>query len=59
MSELRCQSKKYGEIIDDHTVEVLCTSQFCKLSPNEVVLHRFNILTGEYTTRRFANPRKA
>jgi hypothetical protein len=59
MAELRCDNKKHGEVIDDHTVEVLCNSQFCKLSPDEVVLHRFDLLTGAHTTHRYAKPRKA
>lgn len=58
-TEARCQNKLHGEIIDEHTIEIMCGSRFCKHSPDQVVLHRFDLLTGDYTTRRFRNPRKA
>jgi hypothetical protein len=57
--EARCQHKKHGEIIDNHTIDIVCGSRFCKLTADEVVVHRFDLSTGDYTTRRYANPRKA
>lgn len=47
MKELRCDSKKHGEIIDDHIVEIKCNSKFCGAEPGIVVLHQFNAVTGE------------
>jgi hypothetical protein len=42
MKELRCPSKKHGEVLDDHTVEVKCDSRFCGAAPGTVVLHKFD-----------------
>lgn len=56
MTDLRCGSKKHGETIDDHTVEVKCSSKFCGAGPGVVVLHRFDILSGDSTTRVYKDP---
>lgn len=54
--ELRCDSKKFGELTDDF-LEVKCPSKFCGAAPGVVVLHRFDPLTGELmNTRRFRDP---
>jgi hypothetical protein len=52
MAELRCPSKKHGEVIDDHTVEVKCNSTFCGAGPGFVVLHQFDLVTGQLIQTR-------
>lgn len=55
--ELRCDSKKFGELTEDGVLEVKCSSKFCGAAPAVVVLHRFDPLTGELlSTRRFRDP---
>lgn len=54
MSDLRCDSKKHGEAIDDHTIEVKCNSKFCGAVPGEtIVLHRFDLKTETMSTVKF------
>lgn len=54
MQELRCTSKKHGVVIDDHTVEVKCDSRFCGAKAGVIVLHRFDLRTGELVdTQRY------
>lgn len=50
MLELRCRAKKHGEAVDDHTVEVKCSSVFCGAGPGKVVIHRFDLRSGEVST---------
>jgi hypothetical protein len=58
MTELRCEAKLHGVVIDEDCVEIACNSRFCLHNPGEVVVHRFNLKTGEFTTRRFAKVEK-
>jgi hypothetical protein len=62
MSDLRCESKKHGEVIDGHTVTVKCNSRFCGHVPGSVVvIHTFDISNPEAVevkTRRFKEPGK-
>lgn len=54
MDELRCDSKKHGEIIDEHTIEVMCKSRFCGSRPGEiVVIHRFDLISQTMTTKKY------
>ena len=54
--ELRCPSKKHGEIVDS-LVETKCSSRFCGAAAGVVVIHRFDATTGELVdTRRFKDP---
>jgi hypothetical protein len=53
---LRCASKKYAEVINDHVIEVKCSSRFCGAAKGVVVLHRLDLITGECTTRTFNEP---
>lgn len=53
---LRCPSKKHAEVISDHVVEIKCSSRFCGARKGRVILHRFDLATGEMTTRTFAEP---
>lgn len=54
--ELRCSTKLHAVVLDDFTVEVSCSSRFCGKRAGVVVLHRFNLFTGEMTTRRYKEP---
>lgn len=57
--ELRCDAKILHGITEGDTVEVTCKSKWCGKRPGVVVLHTFNIRTGELlTTRKFAEPRE-
>lgn len=56
--DLRCPAKKHGELQDD-VLEIKCDSRFCGAGPGVVVIHRFDVNTGELVeTRRFKDPRK-
>jgi hypothetical protein len=55
--ELRCeQGLLHGIVLPDGTLEVKCHSRFCGHMPGVVVLHRFDVHTGEVTTRRYRDP---
>lgn len=57
--ELRCGSKILHGITEGDTIEVTCRSKWCGKAPGVVVLHTFNIHTGELVeTRKFAEPRE-
>jgi hypothetical protein len=59
MQELRCGSKKFGEVVDGHTVEVKCDSRFCGAKPGVIVLHKFDLSTGLLVeTTRFKDIRR-
>lgn len=54
--DLRCDGKLHGKV-DDGVIEVTCKSRFCGWRPGIVVLHRFDLASGELTgTQRFKNP---
>ncbi|MGI0002441.1 MAG: hypothetical protein ACRD42_05115 [Nitrososphaeraceae archaeon] len=56
---LRCANKLHG-IVDGDIIEVSCNSQFCGSYAGIVVLHKFNLNTGELIeTRTFKEPVKA
>ncbi len=61
--ELRCRGKLHGILVvedseTDAVVEFKCRSRWCGAAKNRVILHRFNVSTGKYTTRRFSDPVK-
>lgn len=45
MPEIRCNSKKFGEVTIKSVgvFEAVCTSKFCKIKHDEVVLHRWDL----------------
>lgn len=45
--ELRCHNKMHGRLTDSGLLEVMCGSKFCGKVPGVVILHRFNLETGE------------
>lgn len=58
MIELRCPNKLHGKVFD-HLVEVACNSARCGKRPGVVVLHRYDLLTGELVdTKRYKSPRQ-
>lgn len=60
MKDLRCDGTMHAKLDLDHgTIEVKCGRRRCGASKDVVVLHTFNLHTGEMIdTRRFANPPK-
>lgn len=59
MHELRCAGTMHARMLDETTLEVKCKRRACGHIPGVVVLHTFNILTGELLkTQKFADPRK-
>lgn len=56
MRDLRCESKKHGVLIEEGSglLEIKCDSRFCGNAPGIVVLHRFDLATGELVeTKRY------
>ncbi|ACF05123.1 gp26 [Mycobacterium phage Predator] len=45
MADIRCKSRKHGELTEQGSgiLEIICTSRFCKETPNEVVRHRWDL----------------
>jgi hypothetical protein len=55
--ELRCPHKLHGMMVKEGVLEVKCDSRFCGHGPGVVVLHRFDVTTGELLeTKSFKNP---
>lgn len=58
MTDLRCPAKLHGILVADSVIEVRCRSRFCGYQPGVIVLHQFDIHTGELKdTLRFQDPR--
>lgn len=56
---LRCGNKLFGILVAEDVLEVKCDSKFCGHEPGTVVLHRFNLRTGDLVeTKQYAEPRK-
>jgi len=54
--ELRCDAKLHG-ILRNRTLEVKCDSRFCGHRPGVVVLHTFDLESGELiSTERYKTP---
>lgn len=52
--ELRCKHKLHGILIQDGILEIKCSSALCGKKPGVVVLHRFDVKTGQLVeTRKF------
>lgn len=57
--DLRCPHKRHGILIAKGVLEVKCDSRLCGASPRIVVLHRFDLETGDLIqTVRFKQPKK-
>lgn len=46
-TELRCDAKKHGELDHEGHLEVKCSSRFCGAASGVVVIHRFDLETGD------------
>lgn len=58
--QLRCEGNVlHGLVVEDEdikpqgTIEFRCKSRFCGKRAGNVVLHRFDLSTGEYHTRTY------
>jgi hypothetical protein len=59
MRELRCGTTMHGRMLSDHELEVKCKRRACGHKPGVVVLHVFDIRTGNLvSTKRYADPQK-
>lgn len=62
MRELRCSGNKlHAIVIEDQSepsgvIEISCDSRFCGKKAGVVILHRFNLSTGSFTTERYSEP---
>lgn len=57
--DIRCQYKLHGIIISEGVLEVKCDSRLCGANSGVVVLHRFDLKSGELVeTLRYKQPRK-
>lgn len=57
--QLRCHGNKvHGETVDECSgiLEVYCDSRWCGKNAKTVVVHRFDLATGDLTTRLFKKP---
>jgi hypothetical protein len=61
--QLRCKGNKLHALVVEEddvkpqgTIEFRCNSKFCGKEPGTIVLHRFDLETGEYHTRRYKEP---
>ena len=57
--DLRCEHKMHGSLTDNGLLEIKCKSAFCGSEPGVVVLHRFDVETGELVeTKRYKDTPK-
>lgn len=57
--DLRCEYKRHGIVIAPRMFEVKCDSRLCGARSGVVVLHRFDLETGDLIeTIRFKQPRE-
>lgn len=58
-TELRCYNRLHGILVEGGRIEVKCTQKNCGARQGVVVLHYFDVTTGELVdTKRFADPAK-
>lgn len=59
MHDLRCGGRLHAKVLDEQHLEVKCPRRACGAKPGVVVLHVFDIHTGELiSTKTFADPAK-
>lgn len=57
--DLHCGNKLHGRLLDNGLLEVGCQSRMCGKEAGNVVLHRFDPLTGELVeTLRYKQPQR-
>lgn len=55
--ELRCGKRLHGVLTDDGVLEVSCRSALCGHVDGAVVIHRFDVETGQLLdTRKYKDP---
>lgn len=55
--ELRCGKRLHGVLTDDGVLEVSCRSALCGHIDGAVVIHRFDVETGQLLdTRKYKDP---
>lgn len=58
-NDLRCTSKKHAILVPGEYLEVKCDSRFCGAKRGTVVLHRFDLQTGQMIkTIQYKNPER-
>lgn len=56
---LRCHGRIQGELLEEDGkffLEVKCRSIACGAQSGVVVLHKFDLSTGDFTTKKFRDP---
>lgn len=63
MRQLRCPGNKlHAIVVDDEDtkpsgiIEVRCDSRFCGKQAGVIILHKFNLSTGEIQTQKYSEP---
>lgn len=57
MIELRCGLTMHGKLDDDGLLEVKCKRRGCGAGPGVIVLHTFDLHTGQLVkTKQYADP---
>lgn len=46
--ELRCEKRLHGILTEDGELHISCRSALCGHKDGEVVIHRFNAVTGDF-----------
>lgn len=55
--DLHCGNKLHGRLLDNGLIEVACQSRMCGKVAGNVVLHRFDPITGELIdTKMYKKP---
>lgn len=58
MRELRCNNRMHGVILEDGILEVKCGNNLCGARSGVIVLHRFDLNSGELIdTKKFSDPK--
>lgn len=59
MSEMRCETKLHAILVDGE-LEVKCSSKFCGAAAGIVILHRFDLNTGQLLrTLKYKTPERS
>lgn len=61
MMDIRCSNKLHARMVEDGSgvIEVACDSRWCGKKSGVVVLHRFDLTTGQLLeTLKFRSPKK-
>lgn len=57
--DVRCQAGKLHAVLGDGWIEIRCHNKWCGHRPGTVVIHRFDVTTGELIqTKKYAQPKE-